>query len=222
MTAKDTPTPRQPVKRFDVGKGYRTMNATPHGHYVAHDDYATLERELAEARAANVDVMRFLDAIVLNGFEAKGICAYCQSPSIKEKCFHGDNCLWSDADRLRSRAFLARPSPKEAKMQHPEPVRGALARAKMRAITRDYSEDKAALLVLAAYIEAMEQPVGELRKLLGKAIEFDGGVEHDGDDDEIGRRSCCRVISYKPHETGCWVVSATALLVSLKAKEQGL
>jgi hypothetical protein len=55
-----------------------------------------------------------------------------------------------------------------------------------------------------------------LRAALKLALESDGGITYDGEDDAVGYRPCCRVSSYKPHEPDCWVTVATAALAQEK------
>lgn len=62
----------------------------------------------------------------------------------------------------------------------------------------------------------------QLRRILNRAVDQDGGVSYDrfddgdgdvyGYGDSIGVRSCCGVLSYKPHVEGCWVLDAKKAL----------
>ena len=58
--------------------------------------------------------------------------------------------------------------------------------------------------------------IERLRAVLKLALESDGGIAYDGEDDAVGYRPCCRVSSYKPHEPDCWVTVATAALAEEK------
>lgn len=60
---------------------------------------------------------------------------------------------------------------------------------------------------------AFEQ-VRVLREILDEAVNTDGGVSYDGEDDEVGTRACCYVTSYKPHDPNCWVSKAKKILQS--------
>lgn len=59
----------------------------------------------------------------------------------------------------------------------------------------------------------------ELLEALGLAIDDDGGTHYDGEDDEIGERSCCGEVSYKPHRHDCWVVKARAAIAKAKGEQ---
>lgn len=75
---------------------------------------------------------------------------------------------------------------------------------------------------IAAFIAAQRERDADNAKLraacaakdaaLAAAIMCDGGTTHDGHDDEVGSRSCCYEISYKPHAADCWVLQAKAAL----------
>ena len=59
----------------------------------------------------------------------------------------------------------------------------------------------------------------ELLEALELAIDTDGGTTYNGEDDEVGERSCCGEISYRPHRHDCWVVKARAAI--RKARNEG-
>lgn len=44
------------------------------------------------------------------------------------------------------------------------------------------------------------------------ALESNGGTSYQDEEDEVGYRTCCRVVSYKEHEADCWVVQLRAAL----------
>lgn len=47
-------------------------------------------------------------------------------------------------------------------------------------------------------------------------VREDGGLDrYDSEDDEIGCRSCCNVLSYKPHEEDCYVMHAQRALAAM-------
>lgn len=56
----------------------------------------------------------------------------------------------------------------------------------------------------------------ELLRLLEISVENDGGTSYDGEDDEVGSRSCCGEVSYKPHRADCWVPKARAAIAKAK------
>lgn len=58
----------------------------------------------------------------------------------------------------------------------------------------------------------------ELLESLELAIDGDGGTHYDGEDDEVGERSCCGEVSYKPHRPDCWVVTARAVIAKAKGQ----
>ena len=58
----------------------------------------------------------------------------------------------------------------------------------------------------------------ELLEALESAIDSDGGTHYDGEDDEVGERSCCGEVSYKPHLHDCWVVKARAAIAKAKGQ----
>ena len=45
-------------------------------------------------------------------------------------------------------------------------------------------------------------------------VSSDGGMDrYDHEEDEVGCRSCCGVVSYRPHESDCWVVRCREALI---------
>lgn len=48
--------------------------------------------------------------------------------------------------------------------------------------------------------------------VLQEAVDADGGTFYADDDDDVGSRACCRVLSYKEHASDCWVAKAQRLL----------
>jgi len=56
----------------------------------------------------------------------------------------------------------------------------------------------------------------ELLESLESAVESDGGISYDGEDDEVGGRSCCGEVSYRPHRADCWVPKARAAIAKAK------
>jgi hypothetical protein len=47
--------------------------------------------------------------------------------------------------------------------------------------------------------------VNELLAAAKLALESDGGLRYEDDDDDCGSHACCLVRSYKPHKPDCWV-----------------
>jgi hypothetical protein len=54
--------------------------------------------------------------------------------------------------------------------------------------------------------------IARLREALEEALETDGGVDYHSDDDSVGSRACCGTLSFKPHESECWVPKARKAL----------
>lgn len=55
------------------------------------------------------------------------------------------------------------------------------------------------------------------RKALKAVVEADGGMaRYMSEDDDIGFRACCDVISYKPHEEDCYVMEAKRALAAME------
>lgn len=44
------------------------------------------------------------------------------------------------------------------------------------------------------------------------AEQADGGLRYEHEEDEIGSRACCHVLSYKDHEPDCYVMKLRAAL----------
>lgn len=56
----------------------------------------------------------------------------------------------------------------------------------------------------------------DVRAALRSVVEADGGCDrYYSEDDDIGFRACCDVISYKPHEEDCYVMQARRALETL-------
>lgn len=51
------------------------------------------------------------------------------------------------------------------------------------------------------------------------AEQADGGVRYEHEEDDIGRRACCYVLSYKDHEPDCYVTKLRAALRSTQVPE---
>lgn len=51
---------------------------------------------------------------------------------------------------------------------------------------------------------------------LQSAIDSDGGLCFDNEEDEVGRKACCGEISDHPHLKSCWVVKATNAIAKVK------
>lgn len=45
----------------------------------------------------------------------------------------------------------------------------------------------------------------DVLSMLDDAVMHDGGTCYSGDEDEIGCRACCNVLSYEPHAADCWM-----------------
>lgn len=58
----------------------------------------------------------------------------------------------------------------------------------------------------------------ELLEALELAIDTGGGTTYNGEDDEVGERSCCGEVSYRPHRHDCWVVKASAAIAKAKGE----
>lgn len=58
--------------------------------------------------------------------------------------------------------------------------------------------------------------VAALLKICADAVEDDGGTSYNGEEDEIGTRVCCGVLTYEPHVSDCWVPRLRAALQSFK------
>lgn len=58
----------------------------------------------------------------------------------------------------------------------------------------------------------LEEVNAALVKALSNACINDGGTAYDGEDDIVGYRVCCGASSFRPHETGCWMIEARAAL----------
>ena len=57
-------------------------------------------------------------------------------------------------------------------------------------------------------------------KALRAVVEADGGCDrYYSEDDEIGFRACCDVISYKPHEEDCYVMQAQRALAAMEGAQ---
>ena len=54
--------------------------------------------------------------------------------------------------------------------------------------------------------------VKRLEDALRGALDYDGGVKYEREDDSVGNHACCGEISYKPHAHFCWVPKAKAAL----------
>jgi len=67
-------------------------------------------------------------------------------------------------------------------------------------------------VVLASDYDAKCAEVARLRSALCLALESDGGTGYADSEDEVGYRICCGVVSYKPHQGGCWVTNARKAL----------
>jgi hypothetical protein len=52
----------------------------------------------------------------------------------------------------------------------------------------------------------------EWEKVLREVVENDGGTRYEHEDDEVGTRCCCMVVSYKDHLSTCFITKAKALL----------
>ncbi len=68
--------------------------------------------------------------------------------------------------------------------------------------------------VLLADSPRLAAAVVELMGALNKALEHGGGVEYNGQEDEIGGHVCCGGLSYEPHKADCWVTKAKEALAS--------
>jgi hypothetical protein len=66
---------------------------------------------------------------------------------------------------------------------------------------------------------AARAAVAELIAAAQAALEDDGGTKYDGDGewDSVGLRSCCNVLSYKPHAAGCWVPALRDALAKVQS-----
>lgn len=51
-----------------------------------------------------------------------------------------------------------------------------------------------------------------LLTLLKDIVGSDGGTSYQSDEDTIGTRACCHVLSWKPHLPDCYVARAKAML----------
>jgi hypothetical protein len=116
------------------------------------------------------------------------------------------------------------------------PVSEALAAPKMRealeALLADYKSGadsgdwgywdfegmpvvKHARAALAAcgpgYTDPRDEEIKRLRDGLKLALSTDGGLS-SGNEDEHEVRACCRALSWKDHESHCWVIKARAAL----------
>jgi len=71
-------------------------------------------------------------------------------------------------------------------------------------------------------IDAARAAVAELVEAANAVAEEHFGVldgtKHDGDDDEVGARVCCGVISYKDHAPDCPAVRLRAALARVRGK----
>ena len=54
--------------------------------------------------------------------------------------------------------------------------------------------------------------VAELLAAAREAEQDDGGTRYDSEDDEIGTRACCYVLSYEDHEPDCHITKLRAAL----------
>ena len=50
------------------------------------------------------------------------------------------------------------------------------------------------------------------------AEQADGGIRYEHEEDDIGRRACCYVLSYKDHEPDCYVTKLRAALAQAPAE----
>lgn len=57
-----------------------------------------------------------------------------------------------------------------------------------------------------------------LVEALEDAIDNEGGVSYANEEDEVGARACCYVVSYKAHGADCWVTKARAALHAYNQK----
>lgn len=78
-----------------------------------------------------------------------------------------------------------------------------------RAFDGDYSPSNGDLIAAAP----------ELLEALVLAVDADGGTTYNSEDDEVGERSCCGEVSYKPHRHYCWVVKASAAIAKAKGEQ---
>lgn len=57
----------------------------------------------------------------------------------------------------------------------------------------------------------------ELLDVLQEALDQDGGVSYDCDEDSVGTHTCCGGASYNPHKPHCWVPKARALVAKVQS-----
>ncbi len=86
-----------------------------------------------------------------------------------------------------------------------------MARVNTHGIGRSQADSNALLISDAPRLAAA---VVEQRAALLAALEYDGGTGYDSTDDEIGRRQCCGVLSYRPHQEKCWTLTVRAALAN--------
>lgn len=94
-------------------------------------------------------------------------------------------------------------------------VMAVLKAAAMRDDGISRQEQMAAVRVVA---EAFEQR-DALAKAAKAALESDGGIHYEIEEDEIGTRSCCYVLSYKDHKPDCYITMLRAALARVQERE---
>lgn len=68
-------------------------------------------------------------------------------------------------------------------------------------------------LTIGPQIDKMTARIKQLESALKAVVDADGGLDrYDHEEDEVGCRSCCGVVSYKEHEADCYVVIAKKAL----------
>lgn len=69
---------------------------------------------------------------------------------------------------------------------------------------------------LATRNMATPDPLQELLAAAKEAVESEGGLRYEDNEDDVGSRACCYVLSYRPHREDCWVPRLQAALNRMK------
>lgn len=79
-------------------------------------------------------------------------------------------------------------------------------------------------VVRMAEVRRQQAKLRDARVMIASAVDAlrlvvaaDGGTRYESEDDEIGCRACCYVLSYKDHESDCYVLKAKAALADMVA-----
>lgn len=61
-------------------------------------------------------------------------------------------------------------------------------------------------------MNSIKDATDKLVQAARKVVEWDGGTRYEGDDDEVGIRACCLVVSYESHAQDCCIAELHAAL----------